>query len=102
VEVVLKDGRRVQPDVVICATGYRRGLDPLVGHLHVLDHRGMPRGWPTVEVDGAPGLFFVGYYSKVSGQLRQMRFEARRVARRAKRASGRAPRQRDLPTMRAA
>jgi hypothetical protein len=41
----------------------------------------MPRGWPTLEVTEAPGLFFVGYFAKVSGQLRLMRFEARRVAR---------------------
>lgn len=80
-DVLLADGSRIQPEAVICATGYRRGLDDLVGHLHVLDERGLPRGYPTIEVPDAPGLFFVGYFSKVSGQLRQMRFEARRVAR---------------------
>ncbi|HEV3071817.1 MAG TPA: NAD(P)/FAD-dependent oxidoreductase [Solirubrobacteraceae bacterium] len=80
-EVILADGSRLQPEVVICATGYRRGLAELVGHLDVLDARELPRGYPTVEVRGVPGLFFVGYFSKVSGQLRQMRFEARRVAR---------------------
>jgi putative flavoprotein involved in K+ transport len=84
-DVILADGERIQPEVVICATGYRRGLAPLVGHLGVLEQRGVPRDWPTVEVDGAPGLFFVGYYGKISGQLRQMRFEARRAARTAKR-----------------
>lgn len=86
-DVVLKGGGRIQPDVVICATGYGRGLDPLVGHLGVLDEHGMPRGVPTVEVEGAPNLFFVGYWSKVSGQLRQIRLEARRVARKASRRS---------------
>jgi putative flavoprotein involved in K+ transport len=84
-DVVLADGQHVQPDVVICATGYRRGLADVVGHLDVLDELGLPRGWPTVQVERAPNLFFVGYYSKVSGQIRQMRFEARRVARIAKR-----------------
>ena len=85
-DVVLGDGSRVQPDTVICATGYRRGLDELVGHLGVLDERGLPRRWPEVEVaPEAPDLFFVGYRSTVSGQLRQMRFEARRVARTVKR-----------------
>jgi putative flavoprotein involved in K+ transport len=84
-DVLLADGSRIQPDAVICATGYRRGLEELVGHLGVLDERGMPRDWPKVEVAGAPNLFFVGYFAKVSGQLRQMRFEARRVARAVKR-----------------
>ena len=50
----------------------------------VVDDRGLPRGAPTIEVPGAENLFFVGYWAKVSGQIRQMRFEARRVARTAK------------------
>jgi putative flavoprotein involved in K+ transport len=80
-DVVLADDSRIQPDTVICATGYRRGLEGLVGHLGVLDERGMPRDWPAVEVSDAPNLFFVGYTAKVSGQLRVMRYDARRVAR---------------------
>jgi putative flavoprotein involved in K+ transport len=86
-EIVMVDGERIRPDAVICATGYRRGLDPIVGHLGVIDDRGLPRGAPTIEVPGAGNLFFVGYWSKASGQLRNMRFEARRVARRARRAT---------------
>ena len=35
--VVLADGSRISPEVVIAATGYRRGLEPLVGDLGVLD-----------------------------------------------------------------
>jgi putative flavoprotein involved in K+ transport len=80
-DVVLVDGSRIRPDVVICATGYRRGLEPLVGHLGVLDERGMQRTWPKIEVPEAPGLFFLGYYARVSGQLRQMRLQARQLAR---------------------
>ena len=83
-DVVLVNGDRLQPDAVICATGYRRGLERMVGHLGVVDDRGLPRGAPTIEVASAPNLFFVGYWSKVSGQIRQMRFEARRIARTAK------------------
>jgi putative flavoprotein involved in K+ transport len=40
---ILATGERVAADVVVCATGYRRGLGPLVGHLGVLDPRGAPR-----------------------------------------------------------
>ena len=40
--VILADGERIAPDAVIAATGYRRGLEPLVGHLGVLDEHGAP------------------------------------------------------------
>ena len=41
-DVVLVDGTRLRPDVVICATGYQRGLEPIVGHLGVLRPDGNP------------------------------------------------------------
>ena len=41
--VVLADGSRITPDVIVAATGYRRGLEALVGDLGVLDERGLPR-----------------------------------------------------------
>jgi putative flavoprotein involved in K+ transport len=91
-DVILADQSRIQPEVVICATGYRRGLEDLVGHLGLLDENGMPRDWPDIEVDGARNLFFVGYFARVSGQLRQMRYEARRLARRVKRRLSAVPR----------
>ena len=39
-KVVLVDGSRLDPDAVILATGYLRGLETLVGHLGVLDDTG--------------------------------------------------------------
>jgi cation diffusion facilitator CzcD-associated flavoprotein CzcO len=36
-KVVLADGSRLDADTAVLATGYRRGLEPLVGHLGVLD-----------------------------------------------------------------
>jgi hypothetical protein len=50
-EVVLAGGTRLRPDAVICATGYRRGLESLVGHLGVLRPNGVPfayRGPPSI------------------------------------------------------
>ena len=41
--VRLADGSQVEVDAVLAATGYRTGLPPLVGHLGVLDERGMPQ-----------------------------------------------------------
>jgi NADPH-dependent 2,4-dienoyl-CoA reductase/sulfur reductase-like enzyme len=57
--VRLEDGVRVEPDFVICATGHRRGLEGLVGHLKVLNHSGVPRALDAEPA--APGLRFLGY-----------------------------------------
>jgi glycine/D-amino acid oxidase-like deaminating enzyme len=75
--VRLADGSRVEPETVICATGYRRGLEGLVGHLDVLDERGNP----TVvgERPALPGLRFIGYVPRPGG-IGYMGKEARRAA----------------------
>jgi len=66
---------------VICATGYRRGLERLVGHLDVLDVQGVPRFRDAVPCDpAAPGLYFVGYRVALSGSIRVSAKQARRVA----------------------
>jgi putative flavoprotein involved in K+ transport len=57
--VALADGTRIEPDAVIAATGYRCGLEPVVGHLGVLDERGVPQ--PPNGDEAAPGLRFIGY-----------------------------------------
>ena len=77
-DVVLADGARIAPDAVIAATGFRAGLDSLVGHLGVLG----PRGLPT-KTDGEPvlpGLWFVGFVPTLGGQLREGSIAARKVA----------------------
>jgi cation diffusion facilitator CzcD-associated flavoprotein CzcO len=75
--VQLSGGSRVDPDVVVCATGYNRTLGPLVGHLGVLDDRGMPR--TLAEKAPAPGLRFVGYVPRPGG-IGYAGKEARRAA----------------------
>lgn len=55
--VELSDGATLRPDAIIAATGFRTGLEPLVGHLGVLDDQGMPRCDPGT----AAGLHFLGY-----------------------------------------
>ena len=77
-DVLLADGSRIAPDAVIAATGFRAGLDGLVGHLGVLDPRGLP-----VATDGKPalpGLWFVGFQPTLGGQLREGSIAARHVA----------------------
>jgi cation diffusion facilitator CzcD-associated flavoprotein CzcO len=76
--VLLDDGTRAEPDVVICATGFRPGLERLVGHLGVLGDDGAPR--VTGGAEALPGLRFVGYVP-LPGILPRMRAEAHRAAR---------------------
>jgi putative flavoprotein involved in K+ transport len=56
---LLADGIRVKVDAVIAATGFRTGLEPLVGHLGVLNERGEPLVHAADEHPDAPGLHFV-------------------------------------------
>ena len=84
-DVLLADGTPIQPDAVIAATGYRRGLEGLVGHLGVLDENGIPLISGGKEHPSAPGLFFNGFRTNLSGQLRLMRPDARAIARAARR-----------------
>lgn len=57
--VVLVDGSRLDADAVILATGYRSGVEFLVGHLGVLDSSGKPVA--EGERPAAPGLRFIGF-----------------------------------------
>jgi cation diffusion facilitator CzcD-associated flavoprotein CzcO len=75
--VRLADGTRIEPETVIAATGYRRGLESLVGHLGVLDERGIPRAQGARAA--APGLRFIGYTSR-PGALGYMSKQAKEAA----------------------
>lgn len=84
----LVDGSREPVDDVVLATGYTTGLDRMVGHLGVLDGRGLP-----LVVDGgevADGLRFVGYVFRpgLTGYVGRL---ARRVAHQVAAAPGRLP-----------
>jgi cation diffusion facilitator CzcD-associated flavoprotein CzcO len=86
--VELEDDTRAEPDALIAATGYRSALEPLVGHLGVLNERGLP-----IVADGhavAPGLRFVGFVPRPA-QLGLLGTEARRAARGIARELGDAP-----------
>jgi putative flavoprotein involved in K+ transport len=77
-DVLLADGTRIQPDVVIAATGFRAGLDGIVAGLDVLGPRGLPR--KTDGEPALPGLWFVGFTPTLGGQLREGSIAARKVA----------------------
>jgi cation diffusion facilitator CzcD-associated flavoprotein CzcO len=75
--VLLGDGARIEPDALIAATGYRCGLEPLVGHLDVLGEDGVPRAADGAEA--VPGLRFIGYMP-IPAQMRHSGKQARRAA----------------------
>jgi putative flavoprotein involved in K+ transport len=77
-DVLIADGSRIRPDAVIAATGFRVGLEPLVGELGVLGRRGLPER--TDGEPALPGLWFVGFTPTLGGQLREGSLAARRVA----------------------
>jgi cation diffusion facilitator CzcD-associated flavoprotein CzcO len=80
--VVLADGRLIDPDIVIAATGYRTGLEHMVGNLGVLDEKGVPlfnggEGDPKL-----PGLWFTGMRPSIRGCFANAGILASAIARR--------------------
>jgi putative flavoprotein involved in K+ transport len=80
-DVLLADGSRIQPDAVIACAGYARGLEPLVGHLGLLGHKGRPTVHGGRTHPNAPRLYFIGYTNPISGMFREFGIVARRIAR---------------------
>jgi putative flavoprotein involved in K+ transport len=80
-DVILAGRERIQPDAVIVATGYGRGLEDLVGHLGVLAANGRPLVHGPQMHPAAPNLYFTGYTNPISGMFREMAIDARRIGR---------------------
>ncbi|MFB7759331.1 flavin-containing monooxygenase [Streptomyces xiamenensis] len=78
--VLLADGTAITPEVVIAATGYRRGLEPLVAHLGLLDGAGRPLVHGRETHPTAPGLYFTGFTNPISGMIRELARDAPRIA----------------------
>ena len=79
-DVLLADGSRIQPDAVIACAGYARGLEPLVGHLGLLGHKGRPTVHGGETHPNAPGLYFIGYTNPISGMFREFGITAKKIA----------------------
>jgi putative flavoprotein involved in K+ transport len=79
-DVLLADGTALQPGLVVAATGYRPSLEPLVGHLDLLDRDGNPLVHGAETHPSAPNLYFAGFTDSRGGQLRELRLEAKRIA----------------------
>jgi putative flavoprotein involved in K+ transport len=72
--------RRLRPDAVIAATGYRRGLESMAGHLGVLAPGGRPLVHAPRAHPKAPRLYFIGYTNPIVGNLYEVARVARRLA----------------------
>lgn len=80
--VVLANGSRIHPDIVIAATGYRTGLEPMVGTLGVLDAKGVPLFNGGQADPKLPGLWFTGMRPSIRGCFANAGILAKAIARR--------------------
>jgi cation diffusion facilitator CzcD-associated flavoprotein CzcO len=74
-------GESWEPDAVICATGYRPGLEELAGHVGVLNEAGRPTHPGTRVHPEHPGLWFMGMTPRLPGVFYAARGESRALAR---------------------
>jgi len=84
--VVLDNGETIAPDIVIAATGYRTGLETMVGKLGVLDGKDVPLFNGADSDPKLPGLWFTGMRPSIRGCFANARIQgaaiARKIARR--------------------
>jgi putative flavoprotein involved in K+ transport len=71
-------------DSVISGTGFRTGLEDLIPIAGLFDINGIPKVTGEQESPLAPGLYFIGQSNPLSGQLREIRIEAFRIAQKLK------------------
>ena len=79
-QVLFTDGTTCAPDVVICATGYRPGLEQVARHLVLLDAQGMPPFTGACSSPLHPGLWFFGLDRSIYGNMHVRRRQARQLA----------------------
>jgi len=79
-DVLLAGGERIAPEVVIAATGFKRGLEPLVGHLDLLSPAGRPLVHGPYCHRDAPGIHFIGFSDPISGMFREINLDSWKIA----------------------
>lgn len=79
--VMLEDGQTIAPDIVIAATGYRTGLETMLGRLGVLDAKGVPLFNGAANDPKLPGLWFTGMRPSIRGCFANARIQATAIAR---------------------
>jgi putative flavoprotein involved in K+ transport len=83
-------------DTIVAGTGFRTGLSDLIKVLGITTADDRPVVFGDQEFPDAPRLYLIGHVNPLSGQLREIRLEAGRIARKIRKqlatsgASGRA------------
>jgi cation diffusion facilitator CzcD-associated flavoprotein CzcO len=78
--VILVGGARLEPHLVVAATGFRRGLEDFLSDLGVLNARGNPTVHGDSTHPNAPNLYFTGYTNPISGMFREVGIDAKKIA----------------------
>ena len=78
----------LEPDVIVAGTGFHTGIRELVQIHGIVDERGRSKISGDQEFKEAPRLYFIGQINPLSGQLREIRIEAGRIARKIRRQLG--------------
>ena len=78
--VRLRDGSKIQPEIVISATGYRSGLEPWFADFGVLDKNGHPYCSAGEADPDHHGLWFTGYKATLTGYFDAAIVAAKRIA----------------------
>ena len=71
----------LEPDVIVAGTGFRTGISELVQIPNITDEKGRSKISGDQELEEAPRLYFIGQINPLSGQLREIRVEAGKIAR---------------------
>jgi len=80
--VILANGSLIAPDIVIAATGYRTGLEQMVGKLGVLDSKSVPLFNGGESEPKLPGLWFTGMRPSIRGCFANSAIMAKAIAKR--------------------
>lgn len=78
------NGKIVKPDAIICATGYRLGLENLLDDVNALDETGFPKFYADSSSPLYPGLWFLGVNTSLFGNFFIRRQESEALARKIK------------------
>jgi cation diffusion facilitator CzcD-associated flavoprotein CzcO len=76
----LVDGQYLEPEIVIAATGYRSGMEGILGHTGLLNEAGVPLIHGAEQMDGCRGIWFTGMRPRLTGFFHLASKSAREIA----------------------